>query len=126
MNLSAMMRMMADSLDGAESKFRAQMNENVEAGVDTKAAMDAMITLGATGAAMVMSMVDSLPRPGMSCSCRNQCGCTENMTTSHDSADLEEEVEKVASRMGLVQESELAALRKRVVDLENQLNKSSK
>lgn len=117
MNLSAMMRMMADSLDGAESKFRTQVSENMEAGVDSKAVMDAMITLGASGAATVMNMVDSR---------RSQCGCAENTSTSQGSVDIEDEVEKVASRMGLVQESELAALRKRVVDLENQLKKSAK
>lgn len=126
MNLSAMMRMMADSLDGAESKFRTQMNENVEAGIDTKAAMDAMITLGATGAAMLMTMVDSLPRPGMSCTCRSQCACADSSSPSANTAGIEEEVEKVASRMGFVQEDELAALRKRVVELESQLKKSSK
>lgn len=117
---------MADTFDGAEAKFRAQMDENLEAGVDTRAAMDAMITLGATGAAMVMSMVDSIPRPGMSCACQKNCECSDSSPAEHGQADIEGEVEKVASRMGFVQENELAALRKRVVDLENQIKDSAK
>ena len=36
------------------------------------------------------------------------------------------EVDKIIGRMGLVQEDELAALRKRVVDLEEALKKAEK
>lgn len=126
MNLSGMMRLVADSLDEAEMKFRQQVNENRQAGVDSQAVMEAMITLGATGAAMAMEAMSSLPRPGFGCKCGSACQCEQQPTTSEATLDVEAEVEKIANRMGLVQEDELAALRKRVVDLENQLKKSAK
>jgi hypothetical protein len=41
------------------------------------------------------------------------------------SADVEQEVDKVIGRMGLVQEDELAALRKRVAELESKLGQAN-
>jgi hypothetical protein len=126
MNISDMMRLVADSLDNADAKFREQVAENREAGLDSQAIMDAMITLGATGASMVMEMMSALPRPAGMCSCAKKCECQKDVTETASTHDIASEVERAASRMGLVQEDELAALRKRVIDLENQLNKSAK
>ena len=126
MNISGLMRMVADSLDGVEAKFRAQVDENLEAGIDSQSTMDAVITLGATGAAALMQMFESIPRPNTGCRCHNQCNCSQMSSATSENIAIEDEVEKVASRMGFVQEDELAALRKRVVELEEKLNSSNK
>ena len=76
-----------------------------------------MATLTASVAAGVAEIA---PRPRGGCQC--DCVCeTPSGSASGPSTDVADEVEKAFGRLGLVQESELAALRKRVVDLEARL-----
>lgn len=119
-----MMRMAADAFEDFDKKIRSQMSENREQGVDSQSLVDAVATLGAGGAALAMELIDKLPKPGRvssSCDCGGDCGSTgpQDVTINQNSSvDIASEVEKAASRMGLVQEDELAALRKRVIELE--------
>jgi len=121
-----MMRMAADAFEDFEKKLRSQMSENREQGVDSQGLVDAVAILGAGGAALAMELIDKLPKPGRiskSCDCGGDCGSDgpTDITINQSSADIAAEVEKAASRLGLVQEVELAALRKRVIELEEQV-----
>ena len=113
-DFSSMLRQAADTLDSINDRVREQRGDEEAPMVDTEAVTAAVVTLSATAISAVLDLVDTLPRPS-------------NFTRGHDSATSEsasvaEEVDKVVGRLGLVQEDELAALRKRVLDLEARLS----
>lgn len=111
-NITELLRMGADMLEKSQDRVTEQRNESGRE-IDPQAISDALFVLGATGISIVRELIDSLPeRPRL-------------RSNSDSSIFSTEEVEKVLSqivaRMGLVEESELAALRKRLMDLESKL-----
>ena len=113
--LSALLRRAADTLDSINTRVEEHRQDADAPMVDTNAINEAVITLSASTISAVMDILDSIPRPA----------CNHRETASdQDSTVIEEEVDKVVGRMGLVQEEELAALRKRVIELEQKLAQS--
>lgn len=115
--LARFLHMSADVVEDFQSKARDRYNEQRESGVDSQAVVDALATLTAS---IVAGVAEVTPKPRGGC----QCDCGQSGTQG-PSADVAEEVEKAFGRLGLVQETELAALRKRVADLESRLPGSS-
>jgi hypothetical protein len=118
LDFASMLRQAADTLDSINDRVKEQRADEQAPMVDTEAVTAAVVTLSATAISAVLDLVDTLPRPA-------------NFTRGHDAQTSEagsvaEEVDKVVGRLGLVQEDELAALRKRVVDLEAALSKGEK
>ena len=116
------LRMAADAAEEFDVKVRTRTRENREDGVDTQAIVDALATLGASAAAVVLDSADrARGRVNRECEC-GECSCEPVSNKSENSSvDIATEVERVASRLGLVNEDELAALRKRIVELEREL-----
>lgn len=109
--LSALLRRAADTLDSINTRVEEHRQDESAPMVDVNAVHDAVITLSASAISAVMDLVDTLPRP-----------CSRHESTGETNPDLiEQEVDKVVGRMGLVQEDELAALRRRVIELEQKL-----
>ena len=109
--LSSLLRRAADTLDSINIRVEEHRNDEDAPLLDTEAVNEAVVTLSASTISAVLDIFDSLPRP-----------FHREETVSEQSRDLiEQEVDKVIGRMGLVQEDELAALRKRVIELEQRL-----
>ena len=116
--MGRMLRMAADAVDDFQGKTQQRYADQREAGVDSQAVVDAVATLTASALA---GLAQAAPRlRGESC-----CDCQCVTESGGGSASVVDEVEKAFGRLGLVQESELAALRKRVVDLEAKLSGSA-
>ena len=117
-DFSRILRMAADVVEDFQTKARDRYNDQREAGVDSQSVVDALATLAASVAAGAAE-ITSIGNRGCRCACDS-----DSSTTATASVDVEAEVEKAFGRLGLVQETELAALRKRVVDLEARLSGS--
>jgi hypothetical protein len=121
--------MFADAAEEFDVKVRTRTRENREDGVDTQAIVDALATLGASAAAVVLDGTDrARGRMNSTCSC-GDCACDSGAQGDQSASgstmpDISSEVERVASRMGLVNEDELAVLRKRISELERELGKA--
>jgi len=112
-DLSAILRHAADTLDSINTEVRERRDDETAPMVDTEAVSAAVVTLSATAISAVLDLLDTLPRPG---------GFARPHREDEPVAEhVAEEVDKVIGRLGLVQEDELAALRKRVLDLEAKL-----
>ena len=114
LDFASMLRQAADTLDSVSDRVKEQRLDEDAPMIDTDAVTAAVVTLSATAISAVLDLVDTLPKPG-------------NFMRNHeahesDSGSVAEEVDKVVGRLGLVQEDELAALRKRVLDLEARLS----
>jgi hypothetical protein len=109
--LSSLLRRAADTLDSINVRVEEHRNDEDAPLLDTEAVNEAVVTLSASTISAVLDIFDSLPRPFH----------REETVTEQSSDLIEQEVDKVIGRMGLVQEDELAALRKRVVELEQRL-----
>lgn len=102
----------ADMLEKSQERVVEQRSESGRE-VDPQAISDALFVLGATGVSIVRELIDSLPeRPRFRSNAGNSIFSTE---------EVEKVLSQIVARMGLVEESELAALRKRLVDLESKL-----
>lgn len=114
------MRQAADMLDASKHNVQSRREEQGRE-IDPQAILDAVYTLGASATAVIKEAVEDI-------SSRNKC-CNNKSSADDDlyneagmsAPDVENTVNKLIARLGLVEESELAALRKRVVDLEAQL-----
>jgi len=114
-----LLRRAADSLDDVSDQVRTSRLNDETPTLDTEALSQAFVSLSATAAATILNLIESFPRPG------STFGCNHSEASDADlSADVEQAIDKVIGRMGLVQEDELAALRKRVADLESKLGHS--
>lgn len=112
-NIAELLRMGADMLEKSQERVVEQRSESGRE-VDPQAISDALFVLGATGVSIVRELIDSLPeRPRFRANSDNSIFTTE---------EVEKVLSQIVARMGLVEESELAALRKRLVDLESKLN----
>ena len=114
LDFASLLRQAADTLDSIGDRVKEQRADDEAPMIDTDAVNAAVVTLSATAISAVLDLIDTLPRPA-------------NFARSQDSAPADagsvaEEVDKVVGRLGLVQEDELAALRKRVLDLEARLS----
>lgn len=115
--LSALLRNVADTIDSINTRVDERRQDPDAPLVDFPAVNEALVTLGASTISAVLDLVESFPRPGFQRDCAN----SDSSDSSMDPTKVEEEVDKVIGRMGLVQEDELAALRKRVAELEQKL-----
>ena len=104
-----------DILDESVNQIKTNVSENSKDGVDTKLVVEAITAVGTLAGGIIVEFMAKLPKP--SCSASGEGGARESVIA---------EVDKIIGRMGLVQEDELAALRKRVVDLEEALKKAEK
>lgn len=114
LDFASMLRQAADTLDSINDRVKEQRNDEDAPMIDTDAVTAAVVTLSATAISAVLDLVDTLPRPPHF--------TRSSAETGADSGSVAEEVDKVVGRLGLVQEDELAALRKRVLDLEARLS----
>lgn len=113
-NLREFSAIAKDILDESVNQIKTNVSENSKDGVDTKLVVEAITAVGTLAGGIIVEFMAKLPKP--SCSGSGE-GARETVIA---------EVDKIIGRMGLVQEDELAALRKRVVDLEAALAKAEK
>ena len=114
-NVAEILRMSADMLEKSQTRVAAQREESGRE-IDPQAISDALFVLGATGVSVIRELIDTLPeRPKFRSN-------SENGTFT--ATDVEGVVNQLIARLGLVEESELAALRKRINDLEAKLSES--
>jgi hypothetical protein len=114
-NLREFSAIAKDILDESVNQIKTNVSENSKDGVDTKLVVEAITAVGTLAGGIIVEFMDKLPKP--SCSGSGEGSARETVIA---------EVDKIIGRMGLVQEDELAALRKRVVDLEEALKKAEK
>lgn len=110
MDFARILRVAADAVEDFQHKVQTSYTDQRESGIDSQAVVDALAILGASVAATAAEIV-AKPR----------CQCSDHAGTPAAPVDVAAEVDKAFGRLGLVQEAELAALRKRVVDLEQRL-----
>ena len=110
-NLRAFAGIAKDILEESIDQIKTNVSENSKDGVDTKLVVEAITAVGTLAGGIIVEFLDKLPKPGFN------VGSVDEKARNLASAELE----KLIGRMGLVQEDELAALRKRVVDLETAL-----
>ena len=110
-NLRAFAGIAKDILEESIDQIKTNVSENSKDGVDTKLVVEAITAVGTLAGGLSVEFLDKLPKPGFN------VGSVDEKARHLASAELE----KLIGRMGLVQEDELAALRKRVVDLETAL-----
>lgn len=114
-NLREFSAIAKDILDESVNQIKTNVSENSKDGVDTKLVVEAITAVGTLAGGIIVEFMAKLPKP--SCSGSGDGSARETVIA---------EVDKIIGRMGLVQEDELAALRKRVVDLEEALKKAEK
>ena len=110
-NLRAFAGIAKDILEESIDQIKTNVSENSKDGVDTKLVVEAITAVGTLAGGIIVEFLDKLLKPGFN------VGSVDEKARHLASAELE----KLIGRMGLVQEDELAALRKRVVDLETAL-----
>ena len=111
-NVSDLLRMSADMLEKSQTRV-TQQREQSGREIDPQAISDAIFILGASGIAVIRELIDSLPdRPKFK---------SHFEKSSFSAEDVEGVVNQLIARLGLVEETELAALRKRIADLEAKL-----
>ena len=115
-NLKAFAGIAKDILEESVDQIKTNVSENSKDGVDTKLVVEAITAVGTLAGGIIVEFLDKLPKPS--------CGSGSVDEKARNLASTE--LEKLIGRMGLVQEDELAALRKRVVDLEAALKKAEK
>lgn len=111
------LRLAADALDNSVKRVETNRAQNNTKPADPTEVLDAFIALGQAGIAAAQEISKKLPRPHSA-----NCNCNGSAEQLLDDT-LTEEMDRLVGRLGLVQEDELAALRKRVADLESQLDK---
>lgn len=114
-NLREFSAIAKDILDESVNQIKTNVSENSKDGVDTKLVVEAITAVGTLAGGIIVEFMAKLPKP--TCSGSGEGSARETVIA---------EVDKIIGRMGLVQEDELAALRKRVVDLEEALKKAEK
>jgi len=118
-DIPQVLRLAADALDKSVERVEHQRTQNNTKPADPTEVLDALIALGQAGIAAAQEVSKKFPRPHSA-----HCNC--NGSTSAEGLldeTLSEELDRLVGRLGLVQEDELAALRKRVAELEAQLQK---
>jgi|GEM_PF-1672348 hypothetical protein len=115
-NLKGFAGIAKDILEDSVNQIKTNVSANSKDGVDSKLVVEAITAVGTLAGGIIVEFLDKLPKPG--CGSGSVDEKARNLATS--------ELEKLIGRMGLVQEDELAALRKRVVDLEAALKKAAK
>jgi hypothetical protein len=113
-DIRAAMSMAQEMLDESVNQIKTNVEENSKDGIDTKMVVEAITAVGTLAGGIIMEFAAKLPKPGTG-------GVDEQARKL-----VTTELDKIIGRMGLVQEDELAALRKRVVDLEAALAKAEK
>ena len=109
------MSMAQEMLEESVNQIKTNVEENSKEGVDTKMVVEAITAVGTLVGGILVEVASRLPKP--ECKGSGEGSARETIAT---------ELDKIIGRMGLVQEDELAALRKRVVDLEAALKKAEK
>lgn len=112
-NVSDLLRGIADTLEQSQNNLSKQREASGRE-VDPQAISDALVTLGATGISVARELFDSIPE---------QFKKRERGESSiFSAAEVEDVINKIVARLGLVEESDVAGLRKRIADLEAKLN----
>jgi hypothetical protein len=114
-DIRAAMSMAQEMLEDSVNQIKTNVEENSKDGIDTRLVVEAITAVGTLAGGIIMEVASKLPKP--ECKGAAEGGARETVIA---------EVDKIIGRMGLVQEDELAALRKRVVDLEAALAKAEK
>ena len=109
------MSMAQEMLEESVNQIKTNVEENSKDGIDTRLVVEAITAVGTLAGGIIMEVASKLPKS--ECKGTGAGGARETVVA---------EVDKIIGRMGLVQEDELAALRKRVVDLEEALKKAEK
>jgi hypothetical protein len=114
-DIRAAMSMAQEMLEESVNQIKTNVEENSKDGIDTRLVVEAITAVGTLAGGIIMEFASKLPKAD--CKTSGEGGARETVIA---------EVDKIIGRMGLVQEDELAALRKRVVDLEEALKKAEK
>ena len=108
-DLNVFVQMAQNFAEQSSDKMREARENGKIPNVDAPAVADAVSTLSAVASGFVAEIMAMLPA--------NTPGTANNIDEEARKL-LSTEVDKIVGRLGLVQEDELAALRKRVVELE--------
>ena len=114
-DIRSAMSMAQEMLEDSVNQIKTNVEENSKDGIDTRLVVEAITAVGTLAGGIIMEVASKLPKP--ECKGTSEGGARETVIA---------EVDKIIGRMGLVQEDELAALRKRVIDLEEALKKAEK
>lgn len=91
------------------ARIKENVKENAQDGVDSQMVVDAVTAVGTLFAGIATEVVANLPKPP---------GFSAGSLDAEARKVIDKEIDVIVGRLGLVQEDELAALRKRVVELE--------
>lgn len=91
------------------ARIKENVKENAQDGVDSQMVVDAVTAVGTLFAGIATEVVANLPKPP---------GFSVGSLDAEARKVIDKEIDVIVGRLGLVQEDELAALRKRVVELE--------
>jgi len=91
------------------TRIKENVKENAQDGVDSQMVVDAVTAVGTLFAGIAAEVVSSLPKPP---------GFSAGSLDAEARKVIDKEINIIVGRLGLVQEDDLAALRKRVVELE--------
>ena len=114
-DIRSAMSMAQEMLEESVNQIKTNVEENSKDGIDTRLVVEAITAVGTLVGGIIVEVASKLPKPEFKGP--GEGGARETVIA---------EVDKIIGRMGLVQEDELAALRKRVVDLEAALKKAEK
>ncbi len=102
-------------LDESVNQIKTNVKENAKDGVDTKLVVEAITAVGTLVGGIAAEILAKLPKSD-----------TTEPVAEQDGKPVTTELDKIIGRIGLVRETELAELRKRVVDLEASLAEAQK
>ena len=111
-DLNVFVQMAQNFAEQSSEKMREARENGTIPKVDAPAVADAVSTLGAVASGFLAEVMAMLPA---------SAPATANDIDEEARRLLNTELDKIVGRLGLVQEDELAALRKRVVELEAKL-----
>jgi hypothetical protein len=120
MDIRAAIQMAQEMLEDSVKQIKTNVEENSKEGIDSKIVVEAITAVGTLVGGIATEFMSKLPKPSEAFS------STSSNVGEEARRVVNTELDKIIGRMGLVQEDELAALRKRVVDLEAQLGASAK
>lgn len=115
MDLRAALSLAQEVLEESVNQIKTNVETNSKDGIDTRLVVEAITAVGTLAGGIIVEVASKFPKP----ECKGSGDGSARETVAS-------EIDKIIGRMGLVQEDELAALRKRVVDLEAALKKANK
>lgn len=108
-DLRSILNLAQEMAGDSATRIKENVKENAQEGVDSQMVVDAVTAVGTLFAGIATEVISNLPKPP---------GFTAGSLDAEARKVIDKEIDVIVGRLGLVQEDELAALRKRVVELE--------